>query len=105
LYNAMKWSYDLLNEQEQWLFRHLAVFSGGCTLETAEATLSNGPVLDVLDTIASLIDKSLLQQTAQDREVPRFVMLETVREYGYACLQAHGEQEESQRIHAMYYFA
>lgn len=103
LYNTIKWSYDLLNEQEQWLFRQLSAFSGGCVLETAEAILNNGQPLDLLDTIASLLDKSLLQQVTRDGEAPRLVMLETVREYGLACLQSLGEKEACQRMHAMHY--
>src|SRR5205823_6643541 len=82
LYNTIKWSYDLLDEREQWFFRHLSVFPGGCTLDAAEAILRIGQMQDVLNTIASLVDKSLLQQVELDSEMPRFVMLETIREYG-----------------------
>ena len=105
LYNTIKWSYDLLDEQEQWFFRHLSIFPGGCTLDAAEAMLRNEQTLDMLNTIASLMDKSLLQQVEQDGEMPRFVMLETVREYGLHYLQTHGELEESRHAHASYYLA
>ncbi|MFL5696871.1 MAG: tetratricopeptide repeat protein [Ktedonobacteraceae bacterium] len=105
LYNTIKWSYDLLDEQEQWFFRHLSIFPGGCTLDAAEAILRNEQTSDMLNTIASLLDKSLLQQVEQDGEMPRFVMLETVREYGLYYLQTHGELEESLEAHASYYLA
>jgi len=105
LYNTIKWSYDLLDEQEQWFFRHLSIFPGGCTLDAAEAILRNEQTSDMLNTIASLLDKSLLQQVEQDGEMPRFVMLETVREYGLHYLQTHGELEESRHAHASYYLA
>lgn len=105
LYNTIEWSYDLLDVREQWFFRHLSVFPGGCTLEAAEAILSNRQTLDVLNTIASLVDKSLLQQAELYGEVPRFVMLGTIREYGLDRLQTHGEMEESLRAQAMYYLA
>lgn len=105
LHNTIKWSYDLLSAREQWLFRHLAVFPGGCSLETVEEIFGAGPAPDILDTVASLLDKSLLQQVERDEEVPRLVMLATMREYGLACLQAQGEKEEGQRSQAMHYFA
>jgi predicted ATPase/class 3 adenylate cyclase len=106
LRNTIEWSYNLLDEEEQRLFRRLSVFVGGCTLEAAEAICS---ALDndtdgagqVLDRVASLIDKSLLQQT--EKEEPRFMMLETIREYGLEALSASGEMEATRRAHANYY--
>ena len=70
LRNTIQWSYDLLNEQEQRLFRRLAVFVGGCTLETAEAlyTTLDGETGQVFDGVTSLIDKSLLQQSEQEAD-------------------------------------
>ncbi|HKV57482.1 MAG TPA: NB-ARC domain-containing protein, partial [Ktedonobacteraceae bacterium] len=64
LRNAITWSYDLLNGEEQRLFRCLSVFAGGCTLETVESiyATSSTSALPVLDGMASLIDKSLLLQ-------------------------------------------
>lgn len=104
LYNTIKWSYDLLDEQEQWLFRHLSIFPGGCTLDAVETILRNEQTSDI-NMIASLMDKSLLQQVEQNGEMPRFVMLETLREYGLHYLQTHGELEESLHAHASYYLA
>jgi len=105
LYNTIKWSYDLLDEQEQHFFRHLSIFPGGCTLDAAGAILKNEQTSEMLNTMASLVDKCLLQQVEQDGEVPRFVILETVREFGLHSLQTHGELEESRDAHASYYLA
>ncbi len=102
LYNTIKWSYDLLNEEEQWLFRHLSVFPTGCTLETAEVFFKESSI-DILQTIASLLDKSLIKQVEQHNGMPRFMMLETVREFGLDCLQIHGEKGTCQQAHALYY--
>ena len=111
LRNTIQWSYDLLSEQEQRLFRRLAVFVGGCTLEAVEAvcgalgTASAGQALSVLDGVASLIDKSLVQQTAQEGEQSRLVMLETLREYGLEMLASGGEAEATCEAYAAYYLA
>ena len=110
LRNTLKWSYDLLNVQEQRLFRRLSIFVGGCTLEAVEAlyaALSDGTET-VLDGVASLIDKSLVQQIEQEAtgaagQEPRLVMLETIREYGLECLAASGEIETIRSAHATYY--
>jgi non-specific serine/threonine protein kinase len=129
--DAIAWSYDLLPPEEQVLFRRLAVFAGGCTLEAAEAiseglrpgapwaagkglsgettsysVLSPPPkghpasVLDPLDGMASLVDKSLLRQEEQADGELRFRMLETIREFGVERLDAHGEAEATRRRHA-----
>jgi predicted ATPase/DNA-binding CsgD family transcriptional regulator len=105
LRNTLAWSYDLLDAQEQQLFRRLSVFVGGCTLEAVEGlyTAPGERPTDVLDGMASLIDKSLLQQTEQDGEEPRPVMLETIREYGLETLLASGEMESTRQAHAEYY--
>ena len=107
LRNTVAWSYQLLDAQEQRLFRQLAIFSGGCTLEAVEAV---GVILDpgtdgvsVLERAASLIDKSLLQQMEQEDGEPRYVMLETIREYGLEVLAANGEMEAARQAHATYY--
>jgi predicted ATPase/class 3 adenylate cyclase len=110
LRNTIQWSYDLLDNQEQQLFRHLSVFVRGWTLEAAEAVIhasqqANSDGLPLLDGIASLLDKSLLLQVARDDEEPRFIMLETIREFGRECLKALGEMEVTQQAHASYYLA
>jgi len=108
LRKTIAWSYNLLDAQEQWLFRQISMFVGGCTLEALEAicaSLDDDRAVQVLDGVASLIDKSLLQQTEQDGDEPRLVMLETLREYGLECLVASGEIETARSAHAMYYLS
>jgi predicted ATPase/class 3 adenylate cyclase len=107
LRNTIEWSYHLLNPYEQRLFRRLSVFVGGFTLEaieTVHAALHDGSG-QVLEGVASLIDKCLLQQTEQEGGEPRLVMLETIREYGQEVFAASGEVEVIQRAHAAYYLA
>ena len=69
LRSAIAWSHDLLSPEEQRLFRRLTVFVGGCTLEAAEAVCrpESGPGIDVLEGVAALVDKSLLQQVRGHR--------------------------------------
>src|SRR6266849_1667335 len=107
LRNTVAWSYDLLTSEEQRLFRRLSVFVGGCTLEAVEAlyaTLDVGAGR-VLEEVASLLDKSLLQQAEYEGEESRLVMLETIREYGLEALAASGEMEATRQAHAAYYLA
>jgi predicted ATPase/DNA-binding CsgD family transcriptional regulator len=108
LRNTLQWSYDLLTIEEQRLFRWLSIFVGGCTLEAAEAVCqasSEQTSSSVLEGVASLLDKSLVQQTEREGDAPRLVMLETLREFGLACLQKQGELDAARRAHARYYVA
>jgi tetratricopeptide (TPR) repeat protein len=107
LRQAIAWSYDLLDAEEQALFRRLAVFVGGCTLDAAEAVchVAGDVELNVLEGVALLVDKSLLRQQEQAEGEPRFQMLETIREYGLECVTASGEVEAARRAHADYYLA
>jgi predicted ATPase/DNA-binding CsgD family transcriptional regulator len=107
LRNTLQWSYDLLSSPSQWLFRHLAVFVGGCSYAAIEEICRRGgnSTSDALSGVGELVDQSLLQQVHQEGEQPRFVLLETVREYGLACLAEQGETGESERAHARYYLA
>jgi predicted ATPase len=101
---AIDWSYDLLTAAEQKLFRRLSVFVGGCTLEAAEAVCNtNGDLdLDLLDGMASLVDKSLAQEVGPAKGESRFVMLETIREYALGKLEASDEGALTKRAHAAY---
>jgi tetratricopeptide (TPR) repeat protein len=101
---AIDWSYDLLTAAEQKLFQRLSVFVGGCTLEGAEAVCNTkGDLnLDLLDCMASLVDKSLAQEVEPAKGESRFVMLETIREYALEKLEASGEQPLTKRAHAAY---
>ncbi|HEY7034819.1 MAG TPA: LuxR C-terminal-related transcriptional regulator [Thermomicrobiales bacterium] len=103
--DAIAWSHDLLTEDEQILFRRLAVFSGGCTLEAAQAVTAGDDesAIDVLAGIGSLVDQSLLRPVDQETGEPRFGMLETVREYAWERLGASGEGEPIRRAHAEYF--
>ena len=105
LRRAMDWSHELLTGEERKLFRRLAVFVGGFTLEASE-TVANASAdleLDVFDGVASLVDKSLLQRTGELAGEARFGMLETIREYGLERLAASGEETATRRAHAAYF--
>ena len=106
LRDAIAWSYDLLAPAEQMLFRRLAVFAGGCTLEAAEAICpaGGGLEIDVLEGLASLTDKSLVREadTGVEHE-PRYTMLETIREFSLEQLAASGEADALRRAHADYF--
>ena len=104
LRSAIDWSYDLLSDDEKTLFRRLAVFVGGCSLEAAEAVGKTGGGLDVLGGLEGLVDKHLLRRSDVDGQ-PRFGMLETIREYAMAQLDASGEEERIRRQHATFFLA
>jgi predicted ATPase/DNA-binding CsgD family transcriptional regulator len=106
LRNTLQWSYDLLNLQEQRLFRRLSVFVEGFTLEAVEAVCydTQQEASLTLDEIASLLDKSLLLQVEEEGGA-RFRMLLTVQEYALECMQKSGENKHVQRAHALYYIA
>jgi predicted ATPase len=107
LRKTLQWSYDLLSEEEQRLFRRLSVFVGGFTVEAVAylcSTLGDDAV-NVLDGLTSLLDKSLLQQAEQGGDEPRLFMLETVREYGLECLTMHEEEEATRYAHVKYCLA
>ncbi|MBA3378338.1 MAG: AAA family ATPase, partial [Chloroflexia bacterium] len=105
LRGAIAWSYDLLPPEEQYVFRRLAVFTGGCTLEAAEAVAApdDNPDVDPLNILASLVSRSLVRQEEDVNGGPRFTMLETVREYGWEQLAATGEEQSSHDRHAAYF--
>jgi predicted ATPase/class 3 adenylate cyclase len=100
--DAISWSYDLLRLEEQALFRRLAVFPGGCTLEAAEAVGTLEGPLDVYAGITSLVDRSLLRQEEGLDGEPRFRMLETIREYAGERLAASAEEEPTWQSHLAY---
>jgi predicted ATPase len=92
---TIAWSYDLLSPEEQTLFARVSVFSGGCVLTAAEHVCGAD-----LDTLQSLVDKSLLRF---DEE--RYAMLETIREYALERLEESGEADAIQRGHAEFFLA
>jgi predicted ATPase len=104
LRGTIDWSYDLLSQAEQALFRRVAVFVGGCTLEGVEAVCNTKQdlELDVIEGMESLVDKSLVQQIERLEGESRFVLLDTVREYALERLAASGEECATKRAHAAY---
>ncbi len=109
--STIQWSYDLLDNWEQRLFRLCSVFVGGFTLQAVEAVgtalyegndRTKGSVLDGID---SLVNKNLVQPPRQENgeEDPRLSMLETVREYGRELLEQKGEIEGVRQAHAAFY--
>lgn len=100
---TIAWSYDLLSPEEQRVFRRLAVFSGGWTLEGASAVcgLALPETVAFLDT---LVDQSLVvRRTDTVAQIPRFTMLETIREFGLQRLKACGDEEDARDRHAAYF--
>jgi predicted ATPase/DNA-binding winged helix-turn-helix (wHTH) protein len=104
LRNAIDWSHGLLSEPEARLFRRLAVFVGGCTLESAEAVCNTSGDLDMepFEALSSLVDKNLLQRVYRAEAEPRFAMLETIREYALERLAGSGEEFAARQAHAAY---
>jgi tetratricopeptide (TPR) repeat protein len=92
---TIEWSHELLTGAERLLFARLSVFSGGCTLEAAEQVAEAD-----LDTLHSLVDKSLLRHTRE-----RYSMLETIREYAAERLDDSGESEGLKRRHSQHFLA
>ena len=105
--DAIRWSHDLLTPAEQFVFRCLAVFVGGCTLESAEVVVGEVPEsdIDTFEIIAALVDASLLRQESIQGIEPRYFMLETVREFGLAELELQGESDAVGERHAAYFLA
>ena len=102
---TIDWSYNLLDAQEHKVFRRLAVFAGGWTLEAAESIYGRAGEIegDVLDVMQSLVDKSLVRHAPQAQGEPRFSMLETIHEYAMERLNLSGESAEIQARHAAYF--
>lgn len=102
---TIDWSYHLLDAGEQQLFRHLALFAGGCTLDAVDAICRLRPRSSsyVLDLLSSLADKHLLQIGEMPAGEPRFWLLHVMREYGRERLQRLGEMPQMQERHARYY--
>jgi predicted ATPase/DNA-binding CsgD family transcriptional regulator len=118
--DAVAWSYDLLSPRDQAVLRRLAVFAGGFTLEAAEQVTGDGcqvsherttnpslvtrhPSPETLDAISSLVASSLLQQEDGPGGEPRYMMLETLREFGREQLEAAGEATAAEQAHAAWF--
>ena len=103
LRQTVDWSYRLLTEAERALFRRLAVFAGGFTLGGAEAVV--GGQTEVPEGVESLLAKSLLRAADTADGSPRYLMLETIREYALEQLEASGEGPTVRQAHAAFYLA
>jgi predicted ATPase/DNA-binding CsgD family transcriptional regulator len=128
--DAVAWSHDLLDPAEQTLFRRLAIFVGGFTLEAAAAVAAGDELraprselespgdrhplradaaereLEALDGVSSLVEQSLLRPVStrsEGRDQPRYQMMDTVREFGLERLAACEEIEEIRRRHAQFF--
>ena len=100
LRTAIDWSYNLLADEHKALFRRLAVFVGGCSVEAVERVCGAD---DGLSDLLVLLDNSLLRQEAGPNGEPNFVMLETIREYALERLRVEDELTDLSGRHAAYY--
>jgi predicted ATPase/DNA-binding SARP family transcriptional activator len=100
---VVDWSWDLLSEAERGVLRRLSVFSGGASLEAAERVCGGETFAGehVLDVLTALIEKSLL--VADGDDLPRYRMLDTIREYAAHRLAEAGESEPVRRAHLAYF--
>jgi len=103
LRNTLEWSYSLLGQNEKTLYARLGVFAGGFTLEAAEAVCNLEGSLDILEGLSTLVDDSLLRPVEGEENEPRFVMLETVRDFALEKLTDGGEIGVLQERHARYF--
>jgi len=101
LRQAIAWSYDLLGDEERRLHSRLSVFMGGCTFEAAERVAGAEGEPDLLESIASLVDRSLLRESEGVGGEARFSMLETIRDFARERLAQAGEEDTFVRRHAL----
>src|SRR5215470_6089258 len=105
---AIAWSYQLLPPTPQRWFRRLSIFMGGCQISAAESICGGDESIAVdegLLAIAALVDASLVQVETMADGLPRYRLLEVIREYAAEQLRAAGEEEDLKRRHAEYYAA
>jgi predicted ATPase/DNA-binding CsgD family transcriptional regulator len=99
---ALEWSHELLDPHERALFRRLSVFVGPWTLAAVEQVCADGE-FDILETVGSLVDKSLVRRSASSGDVAVFGMLESLREYATEQLAAHDDVGVTRDRHATYF--
>ncbi len=97
---TIDWSHSLLSDSEKTLFRRLAVFSGGFTLEGAEEICGKDASIMVLDELESLLEKGLVRHASEE---DRYFMLQTIKEYALEKMEAAGETTEIKGSHAAYF--
>ena len=107
LHATMDWSHELLDKEEQVLFRRLSAFAGGFSLEAAESVCAGEELErdEVLELLSHLVDKSLVVAEESWESGARYRLLETVRQYAREKLSGSGEAEEAGGRHAGYYLA
>ncbi len=107
LHEAIAWSYDLLEPEEQGVFRRLAVFANGATLVAAEQVCTEAGAIDrnIQEVLEELVDKSMLQRQERGDGEMRFWLLQTLREFGVECLTGAGELAATQAAHAAYFLS
>ena len=103
LRQAIAWSHDLLDPDEQALLRRIAIFAGHPTLSAIEEVADPDGALDALNGLASLVEKSLIQSVNSDSDEPRFAMLQNIRAFGLEQLASQGETDDLAVAHAHYY--
>ena len=106
LREAIAWSYELLSIDQQAVFRRMAVFAGGCSLEAAQAVC--GPTTSIgadgiFELLADLVERNLLLSLDDQAGEVRFRLLETVREFALERLEASGDEEPARAAHAEHY--
>ena len=107
LHAVIEWSYDLLSEGERVLLERLSIFSGGWTLEAAEAAVSDSALVTtekVFDLLSQLVDKSLVIVEWQARAEARYTMLQTIHMFAREKLRAAGEMENIRERHFDYFY-
>jgi predicted ATPase len=102
LSDAIAWSHDLLSEADQRVFRRLSAFAGGWTLAAAESICGDADAdPSVLESLAALVEQSLIQPTSGANGEPRFGLLETIRVHALDRLESSGEATVIRRRHAL----
>ena len=104
LRDTIAWSYGLLSDASQLLFRRAAVCNGGCSLNAVQEICGDAS-LDVLHELRALVANSLVRRVNGAHGDSQYTMLETVREFGLACLEESGEAQEIRRRHAAHFLA
>jgi predicted ATPase/DNA-binding SARP family transcriptional activator/DNA-binding CsgD family transcriptional regulator len=104
---TLDWSYELLSQPERKLLGRLSVFTGGFSLEAAEAVGATDDIEqpEVLEPLLSLVDRSLVVAEAANDSRMRYRMLEPIRQYGLERLERSGEVEVVRRRHAEFFVA